>query len=133
VTPETSEAIRTEHRDLDALFGALLRAVSSETLSTAADAAVLFDEALRLHTKMEEAFFPDPAEAKLIPAEGESGEAALFRELRLEHVQVRELSGMIRRVLSDSGDLAAARTLAATLANRWDKHTAREEREWLGR
>jgi hypothetical protein len=131
VTPEASEAIRREHRDLDALFGALLRAVSSGTLSTAVDAAVLFDEALRLHMKMEEAFFRDPAEGKLIPAEGESAAAALFRELRLEHVQVRELSGMIRRVLGEPGDVPAARKLAATLANRWDAHTAREEREWL--
>jgi hypothetical protein len=132
MTPEASEAIRTEHRDLDALFGALLRAVSSGTLATALDAAVVFDEALRLHTKMEEALFPDPPEGKLIPAPGESAAATLFRELRIEHVQVRELSGMIRRVLSEPGDLAAARALAATLANRWDKHTAREEKEWVG-
>jgi hypothetical protein len=80
---------------------------------------------------MEESMFPERG-GKLVAAEGESAADVLFRELRLEHVQIRELSAMIRRVLGESADLAGAGALAASLAKRWDAHTRREETEWLG-
>jgi hypothetical protein len=72
---------------------------------------------------------PAPPEGRLGPVEGEPDADRLFRELRLEHVQVRELSGMIRRLLEERADVAGARGLAASLAKRWDSHTAREERD----
>jgi hypothetical protein len=53
----------------------------------------------------------------------------LARELRIEHVQVRELSAMIRRPLEEKGDLEGARRLAPGLARRWNAHTSREEKE----
>jgi hypothetical protein len=49
--------------------------------------------------------------------------------LLLEHVQIREVSGMMRRLLEEKRDLAAARALCGNLARRWEAHTAREERE----
>ena len=55
----------------------------------------------------------------------------LGRELRLEHVQIRELSAMMRRLL-EQDDLAGAERLAANLARRWDAHTAREEKSLAG-
>jgi hypothetical protein len=57
----------------------------------------------------------------------------LHRELRLEHVQVREVSAMIRRLLEEKNDLEGARRLAPNLARRWDAHTSREERELFGK
>ena len=66
------------------------------------------------------------------PACGEVSVAALGRQLRLEHVQIRELSGMMRRLLAGARDLEGARRLAGGLARRWDAHTAREEAELLG-
>jgi hemerythrin HHE cation binding domain-containing protein len=130
--PDDPESIRTDHRDLDELFGRFLQAASAGSLAAAVDAIGTFDVALRFHTRTEESLFPPARSEKLVAAPGETPADALFRELRLEHVQIQELSGMIRRVLGESADLAAARALAASLANRWEAHTAREEKEWLG-
>ena len=129
--PDDPESLRTDHRDLDELFGRFLQAASSGSLTEAVEAIATFDDALRLHTRTEEALFPEPRSKKLAPSAGETAADQLFRELRLEHVQIRELSGMIRRALGESADLAGARVLAASLANRWDAHTTREERDWL--
>lgn len=126
------DALRTEHRDLDALFGQFLATCANGGPEDAAGAIARFDEALRLHLRVEESLFPPAAAGKLVAVEGESAAQILFRELRLEHVQIRELSAMIRRVLAESADPTAARALAGRLARRWDDHTRREEREWLG-
>ncbi len=126
-----SESIRTDHRDLDELLGRFLQSAGAGPLSAAIEAIETFDDALRLHTRLEESMFPEPRTGKLVASPGETAADVLFRELRVEHVQIRELSGMIRRVLGESADVAGARVLAASLTNRWDAHTAREEREWL--
>ena len=130
--PEDPESIRTDHRDLDELFGRFLQAASAGSLAAAVEAIGTFDDAVRFHTRTEESMFPPARAEKLAAAPGETAAEKLFRELRLEHVQIQELSGMIRRVLGESADLAAARALAASLANRWEAHTKREEEEWLG-
>jgi len=122
------DLLARDHRRLDDLFGRFLASADRET---AARAIADFDEALRLHTALEEEHvFPAAPEGKLVAQAGESERDRLFRELRLEHVQIRELSGMIVRQLGEKGgDPAAARGLAASLARRWDAHTEREERE----
>ena len=122
-------SLAAEHRRLDDLFGRFLAAA---TVEEAAEAIRVFDEALRLHTKREdELVFSIRRGDKLTPKEAESDSDRLFRELALEHVQIRELSGMMARLLGEKGDLAGARALAGNLARRWDAHTAREE-EALG-
>jgi hypothetical protein len=126
--PTVADLLAREHRRLDDLFGRFLGAADRET----AERSIRdFDEALRLHTALEEEHvYPTAPEGKLIARAGESESDRLFRELRLEHVQIRELSGMIVRQLGEiGGDPAAARGLAATLARRWDAHTAQEESE----
>ena len=122
--------LEREHRDLDALFGRFLAAASNAQAAAAREAIADFDEALGRHTEFEEArVIPPPAGHKLAPPESEAGDARLHRELRLEHVQVREVSAMIRRLLEEKSDLEGARRLAGNLARRWDAHTTREERE----
>ena|ERR1022692_2366449 len=130
ISPEDAVVLASEHRDIDALMGEFLQAASSKALAEAVDTIARFDDALRVHMSSEEELFP-PAPAKLAPNPGESEAESFFRELRLEHVQIRELSAMIRRVLGESADLAAAQNLAAGLAKRWEAHTAREEKAWL--
>jgi hypothetical protein len=127
-TPTVADLLARDHRRLDDLFGRFLASADRET---AGRAIADFDEALRLHTALEEEHvFPAAPEGKLVAQAGESERDRLFRELRLEHVQIRELSGMIVRQLGEKGgDPAAARGLAASLARRWDAHTEREERE----
>lgn len=122
-------SLAAEHRRLDDLFGRFLAAGNAEE---AAEAIRAFDEALRRHTAEEEenVFFTRRGD-KLAPKEDESDRDRLFRELALEHVQIREVSGMMRRLLEERGDLAGARALAGNLARRWEAHTAREE-EALG-
>jgi hypothetical protein len=103
-------------------------------LEAASDALLAFDDALRQHTADEEERILPPVAVpghKLLPGEDESEADRLGRELRLEHVQIRELSAMMRRLL-EQDDLAGAERLAANLARRWDAHTAREERELTG-
>ena len=89
-----------------------------------------FDDELRRHTAFEEEeMFPPARAGKLVSAPDESDTDRLFRELRIEHVQIRELSGIMLRHLAPGGDPRAAQALAGSLARRWDAHTAREERE----
>lgn len=120
------ELIR-DHRRLDELFG---RFLGSQDRESATRAIAEFDEALRRHTENEERdVFPAAPEGKLVARAGEADSERLFRELRLEHVQIRELSGMIVRQLGGTGDPVGVPGLAASLARRWDAHTGREERE----
>ncbi|MCA1581015.1 MAG: hemerythrin domain-containing protein [Acidobacteria bacterium] len=136
--PEDTEALLLEHRDIDALLEALLAALSAGALVGSVDALVgsidaiaRLDDAIRVHSGFEEGLFPAAPE-KLVTRAGDTAGDPLFRLLRLEHVQIRELSGMIRCVLGDSGDLAGAFTMAANLASRWEAHVRREEKDWLG-
>ncbi len=127
------ELLAREHRELDELFGRFLAAASNGSLAAAARAMEDFDRELRRHTAFEEEhFYPQAATKLAAPASAEDDRARLFRELRLEHVQVREVSGMILRLLSEKADLDGARRLAGNLARRWDAHTSREEKEALG-
>lgn len=122
-----AEVLAQDHRLLDDLFG---RFLASPDRAGALRAIREFDETLRRHTRREEEeLFPPAPEGKLVAREEESEGDRLFRELRLEHVQIRELSGMIVRQLGEGGDVRAARGLAASLARRWEAHTEREERE----
>ena len=124
------ESLTREHRRLDGLLGELFRAIENRAAEEAARAIEELDRALRSHTRMEEEeVFPPLPETDLVPRAQEDPPARLSRELRLEHVQVRELSGMIRRLLTEKSEMDGARVLAANLARRWDAHTTREERE----
>ena len=123
--PPLGALLAADHRRLDDLFGRFLAAATPEE---AGDAIRVFDAALRRHTALEdEHLFSARRGGKLAPAEGESGRERLFRELALEHVQIREVSGMMARLLGERSDLAGARALAGNLARRWDAHTVREE------
>ena len=122
-----------EHRRLDELFGRFLAAAMAGAVPESLAAIEEFDGALRRHTAFEEErLLAEPSGRRLAPPQIEADEARLSRELRLEHVQIREVSAMILRQLSEKGDAAAARALAGNLARRWDAHTAREERELFG-
>lgn len=119
--------LASEHQRLDDLFGRFLSAATPEE---ARDAMNAFDDTLRRHTALEdEHLYSARRGGKLAAAEGESDRERLFRELALEHVQIREVSGMMTRLLRERGDLAGARALAGNLARRWDAHTTREERD----
>jgi Hemerythrin HHE cation binding domain len=123
-------SLETEHRRLDELLGRFLAAAAARDADAAREEIQQFDDFLRRHTAWEEErLYPPPAGAKLSPVEEESAAARQSRELRLEHVQIREVSGMMRRLLFEKNDLAAARALAGNLARRWDAHTSREERD----
>ena len=130
---EVDFELSSEHRALDGILGRFLAAAGSGALDAAREAIVEFDDALRRHTAHEEGHLFPPAPArKLVPppedtATGESASERLSRELRLEHVQIRELSGLMRRLVEDSGDLAGAQRLFGNLARRWDTHTEKEE------
>ena len=122
------ETLAAEHRQLDELLGRFLTAAHVGDPEGARECLTRFDEALRLHTAFEEEhLFAAAAGEKLVPAEQESEDARLSRELRLEHVQIRELSGMLRRLLEEKKDLEAALRLFPNLARRWDAHTTKEE------
>ena len=129
-----AEALLGEHRRLDELFGRFLAAGQSGAVEPARAAIEAFDAELRRHTAFEEErIYSRPAGPHpLAPHPGESEEDRRTRELLLEHVQIRELSQMILRALTDRQDLAAARALAGNLARRWDAHTTREEQEVFG-
>ena len=123
------EDLQLAHRELDRRLGRFLAAADAGAEAPARDAIVSFDEELRLHTEFEEEHvLPRAAGHRLAPAEVETPEQRLGRELRLEHVQIREISGLMRR-LAENGDVAGARRIFGDLARRWDAHTAREERE----
>ncbi len=129
MTREALSRLAAEHRRLDEIFGRFLASAHAGVPSEARAAIEAFDESLRAHTAAEESLFPTRAK-KLIPVTGETDSDRTFRELRLEHVQLRELSAIILRGLSSSDDLLPARGLAPALARKWDAHTAREEAEW---
>ncbi|MEP6769105.1 MAG: hemerythrin domain-containing protein [Acidobacteriota bacterium] len=129
--PDDAEALLLEHRDIDTLIESLLAAISTAAVPSSVAAIVRLDDAIRVHSGFEEVLFPAAPE-KLVARAGDTQADELFRTLRLEHVQIREVSGMIRRTLAESGDLAGALALAANLASRWDSHIRREEKEWLG-
>jgi len=129
-TASLADSLTREHRGLDDLFGRFLGAVDAGDAAAARDAIREFDEALRGHTaREEEGVLAPPAGHKLAPPESETAAGRLHRELRLEHVQVREVSSMIRHLLEEKNDIDGARRLAPNLARRWDAHTAREERD----
>lgn len=124
------DRLRTDHRALDELFGRFLGAATGGDAPAATEAIAAFDEELRRHTALEEERLLTPSpDGSLAAREGETPRERLGRELRLEHVQVRELSAMIRRLLEEKSDVAGALRLAGNLARRWDAHTGREERE----
>ena len=128
--PSLAALLEREHRHLDELFGRFLAAAANADPAAARDAIVAFDDELSRHTEIEETrVIPVPEGHKLAAPLAETEAARLFRELRLEHVQVREVSAMIRRLLEEKNDLEGARRLAGNLARRWDAHTTREERE----
>jgi hypothetical protein len=125
--PSLAELLERDHRRLDDLFGAFLGAGDRES---AARAMGEFDEAVRRHTRLEEEFlFPRERGGKLVASDAETDRERLARELSLEHVQIRELSGMIVRQLGPGGDPRGVPPLAASLARRWDAHTSREEED----
>ena len=125
-----AEELTREHRRLDDLLGRFLGAAHAGDAGAALASIREFDEALALHTAAEEGgVLAWPAGHKLAPPETETAGARLHRELRLEHVQVREVAAMIRRLLDEKNDLEGARRLAPNLARRWDAHTTREERD----
>ena len=129
---ELSARLTREHRDIDGLFGRFLAACSAGDGDDSLQAIRAFDEALRRHTAFEEeTVIPAHEGRRLVPADARADDAAreLYRELRLEHVQVRELSAMILRLLEEKRDVEGARRLAGNLARRWDAHTTREERQ----
>jgi len=125
---ELGSLLERDHRRMDDLFGRFLAATAADDPESAAQAIREFDDALRRHTKLEEEhLYPESPGRKLLAADGEGDRERLFRELRIEHVQIREISGMMARLLVEKNDLAGARSLAGNLARRWDAHTAREE------
>lgn len=129
-TESPTELLRREHRRLDELLGRFFGAAHVGQADAAREAMHDFDEELRRHTAFEEErVLPKASGHKLVPGEEESESDRLGRELRLEHVQIRELSAMMRR-LAEAGDVKGAERLAPNLARRWDDHTAREERAW---
>jgi Hemerythrin HHE cation binding domain len=127
--PAIGELLSRDHRRLDELFGRFLGAAAAGEQAAAAEAIGAFDAALRRHTALEEEHLFPRSPGKLVPLADETGRDRVFRELRLEHVQLRELSGMIARLAAEESDPGRARGLAANLARRWDAHTAREEQE----
>jgi hypothetical protein len=134
--PAVDAALRNrladEHRSLDERFGGFLAAATGGDAAAAAEAIRAFDDGLRRHTALEEETILAPSpDGRLAAAADETPQQRLSRELRLEHVQIRELSAMIRRLLEEREDLAGALRLAGNLARRWDAHTTREERELL--
>lgn len=128
--PTFPALLEKEHRALDDLLGRFFGAAAAGATEAAREAIAAFDEELRRHTAFEEErILATPSGHKLAPGENEAAAERLHRELRLEHVQVRELSAMIRRLLDEKGDLDGARRLAPNLARRWDAHTSREEKD----
>lgn len=118
-----------EHRELDDLLGRFLSAASAGEAAPAREAILAFDQDLRRHTAAEEKdVFHRPRGVKLVPGNEEDERQKLLRELALEHVQIRELSGILVRLWTESAG-AQGKGLVGNLLSRWDAHTAREERE----
>jgi hypothetical protein len=127
--PDRLVRLIEDHRRLDDLFGSFLAAATAGDRDAARSAIAEFDRELRQHTALEEEeIYPQAPDGKLAPVPEEGRRDRLAREMRLEHVQIRELSGMLDRLLG-AGDLESARRLAGNLARRWDSHTTREEKD----
>ena len=127
------EFFAREHEAIETRMGRLLAAASAGEAGAAQAAIAELDDALRRHTAdEEERILPAPASRKLAPTESETDRERLGRELRLEHVQIREIVGMMRRLIEERADLAGARGLFGGLARRWDAHVEREVRELTG-
>jgi hypothetical protein len=119
-----------EHAALEVRMGRLLAAASGGDADAARAAIVELDDTLRRHTAdEEERIIPHAASEKLAPSPDETPRERLGRELRLEHVQIREVVGMMRRLIVERGDLAGAKALFGGLARRWDAHVEKEVRE----
>jgi hypothetical protein len=117
-----------DHRHLDDLLGRCVWAFTSEDFSSAVQAIAAFDRELRRHTSLEDEHILERRPGgKLVPSPQESDEKVLRQELAVEHVQVRELSGMLLRLVSERSDLKAARAMLPNLLRRWEAHTSREE------
>lgn len=125
---ELGTLLTQQHRELDTLLGGFLSAAQGGAAEAAREAMAAFDDELRRHMALEEErLIPEAGGRRLAPGAEESDRERLGRELRLEHVQIRELSGMMRRALEEKGDVEAARRLFPNLARRWDAHTEKEE------
>jgi len=133
--PSIRDYLNREHAGIEERMGRLLRAISAGVEDAARAAIADLDGELRRHTAdEEERIIPAPSSAsrKLAPSDGETQRERLGRELRLEHVQLREIVGMMRRLIEERGDLAGAQALFGGLARRWDAHAEREVRELAG-
>lgn len=125
---DAPRGLAAAHRALDALLGRFLAAAEARADGPACEAIAAFDAELRRHTaREEESLIPEPAGPRLVPSHTESDAERLGRELRLEHAQIGELSGLMFR-LAEAGDVAGARRHFPNLARRWDAHTEKEER-----
>ena len=128
MTPEPDQAasrLAQEHRDIEALLELFFESLAASD-PVAAEAAIGgFDDALRRHTAFEDERLPPPAGRKLVGTAEEGDVEREARARRLEGVQMRELSGILRRLLAERRDLASVPGLAANLARRWDAHAAR--------
>jgi hypothetical protein len=132
-TPSAAEFFAVEHAAVEERMGRVLALVSGGDAAGARAAIAELDDAMRRHTaEEEERFIPAPPSKKLAPSEGETERERLGRELRLEHVQIREVVGMMRRLIEERGDLAGAKALFGGLARRWDAHVEKEVRELSG-
>jgi Hemerythrin HHE cation binding domain len=111
-------ALAAAHRRLDDLLGACLAALDApaESLAKRLEA---FDSAFRRHAELEETL----VYATLSPLPEFAG---LLSALRLEHTQIRELSGMAR-VKLEAGDRDDVSAIAGNLARRLGAHEEREE------
>ena len=136
VVESPADFFAREHAHIEMLMGRVLASASVSTSgdAVAARAAVAeLDDALRRHTAdEEETLIPAPASGRLVPSAGETDRERLGRELRLEHVQIREIVGMMRRLVEEKDDVAGVRGLFGGLARRWDAHVEREVRELAG-
>jgi hypothetical protein len=130
--PTLRKAIEAAHAGLEERLGAFLTLLGKGDVDGAAEAIADFDAALRAYTEAKERWLYPPREgARLAPAENETPQEALYRQLALEHVQLKELSGMLSRVVAEKRDLEGARRLVGRLLGRWDSHAARTLTEAL--
>ncbi|HEY7368428.1 MAG TPA: hypothetical protein VIA29_00970 [Thermoanaerobaculia bacterium] len=125
-------ALEAAHGALEEKLGVFLTALARSDADTAGSSIVDFDAALRRYTEAKERWLYPPRESeRLVPAEDETPEQALYRQLALEHVQLRELSGMLCRIIGEKSDIEGARRLVGRLLGRWDGHSGRTMTEAL--
>jgi hypothetical protein len=133
MTPDPlRSAIEETHRRLEERLGEFLTALGHGDAASAGAAIQEFDTALRRYTEAKEKWlYPARETERLVPVEGETPEQALYRQLALEHVQLRELSGMLCRIIGEKSDIEGARRLVGRLLGRWDGHAGRTLTEAL--